>query len=207
MKEKPNSSARDLVYYILRGLVAVVAICAIFASLKDSFIQPSKRPLQSRVQAEMRSIQVAIECYYVDHAAYPAWNTGRSSAHKDFVNNPVYLLVPTFINRTEQRPEIHTLTTPVAYMSSLYTDPYAPAKGAGYAYWAGGCKTGWIVYSPGPDGNYEIVPWEDYQTSSVRPSTSLIAKTYDPTNGAKSPGDLWYTKNWPYTRDRQPIID
>jgi hypothetical protein len=49
---------------------------------------------------------------------------------------------------------------------------------------------GWILWSPGPDGRYDIDAARDYDPR-VPISPSLLEKTYDPTNGAVSAGDVW----------------
>ncbi|MEN6625677.1 MAG: hypothetical protein ABFD69_05550 [Candidatus Sumerlaeia bacterium] len=142
----------------------------------------------------MRSIQIAIESYYVDNSAYPAFAAGKDGINADLVLCPAYDQ-PTFMTRTPERPGLYTLTTPIQYMSAYPTDRFLLA-GASYAYsTCGSHDQSWILYSPGPDGIYEIVPREDYDPTKPVPSISLINKTYDPTNGGMSAGDIYKYKN------------
>ncbi len=67
-------------------------------------------------------------------------------------------------------------------------------SGATFGYWRNDEGTGWILFSPGPDGVYDIVPWEDYDPAN-HPTPALIEKSYDPTNGTYTRGDLWRVKN------------
>lgn len=160
----------------------------------DVFCEVDPRSPVGTAQADMRSIQIAIESYYVDCTAYPAWTTGKDGANADHVLCPAYDQ-PTFMIRTPERPGLYTLTTPIQYMSTYPHDRFSLA-GASYAYsTCGSHDQSWILYSPGPDGIYEIVPREDYDPAKPVPSPSLINKTYDPTNGGMSAGDIYKYKN------------
>ena len=62
-----------------------------------------------------------------------------------------------------------------------------------YAYYADG-HGGWLLFSPGPDRDYDTVPDEDYDSSAEVPSASLLTKIYDATNGVFSNGDVYRWK-------------
>lgn len=83
----------------------------------------------------------------------------------------------------------------MAYITRLPQDQFADAKEATCGYWSQK-DTGWILFSPGPDRRYEINPEKDYDPSKQSPQPELILKTYDPTNGITSAGDLWRVKHW-----------
>lgn len=155
----------------------LTAGCIVFFVWVPGYIDSPIRSRAGRVRADMRSLQIGVETYFIDHEAYPAWVMAEKSA-------------PGFMAKAGPHESIHTLTTPIAFISSYCTDPFAPGGGT-YAYWAGDCRQGWILYSPGPDEQYDIVPWEDYTPGSETPSAALIGKTYDPTNGEVSGGDIW----------------
>jgi type II secretory pathway pseudopilin PulG len=53
---------------------------------------------------------------------------------------------------------------------------------------------GWIVWSAGPDGDYDLNPSNikrAYSSTESVPSSLLIRHTYDPINGTTSGGDIW----------------
>lgn len=81
------------------------------------------------------------------------------------------------------------LTTPLAFVSGLYRDQYTHRGSLRYAYHTDG--HGWILFSPGPDRRYDIVPARDYDGSIPQPSPRLLLLSYDPTNGTASAGDVW----------------
>ncbi|MCE5228839.1 hypothetical protein LLG95_04485 [bacterium] len=161
--------------------------------------ESATRSKVSRVQSDLRALSLAIETYYVEHRAYPAWAVGNDGEnHLLSERNPSYG-VPTFMIRSAERPKLATLTTPVAYMPAYPQDQFPPdwqyRIRTAYAYRVGGkYGEGFILYSPGPDLVYDIVPEEDYDPAQRAPSVSLINKTYDPTNGIKSRGDIYRVK-------------
>ena len=57
-----------------------------------------------------------------------------------------------------------------------------------------GGAIGWIIWSPGPDGIYDIDPFADYDPRLTELPLSLLNKTYDPTNGTRSRGDVYRLK-------------
>ncbi|MBN1478383.1 hypothetical protein JXA47_16635 [Candidatus Sumerlaeota bacterium] len=102
--------------------------------------------------------------------------------------------------RTTRVPStmIHTLTTPVAYLHSHPTDPFADSPGATFGYFHD--PGGWIVWSPGPDrdenapegpGDLGALVEFTYDSSIAQPSPRLLTFQWDPTNGHQSSGDLF----------------
>jgi hypothetical protein len=65
---------------------------------------------------------------------------------------------PDAINRITfrtYRPQVldgqaQSITTPIAYLTSLPSDPFADTKGAAFGYW-NALDAGWIAWSYGPD--------------------------------------------------------
>jgi hypothetical protein len=123
--------------------------------------------------------------------------------------------MPTFRLRDERvvgpnNPGLRTLTTPIAYMTSLLKDPFADSKGAIFNYSvAGYFNEGWILWSFGPDTdeadhgdinvNFSVVPprvsESTYFPGGEFPSAELVANTYDPSNGTTSDGDIYRPKD------------
>jgi hypothetical protein len=78
------------------------------------------------------------------------------------------------------------LTTPIAYiLPPNHLDPFTDAPMTYHP--KGG---GWILISDGPDGLPQIDPAEDYETD-YKDNSRLILKTYDPSNGTLSDGDIY----------------
>ncbi|MCE5230651.1 hypothetical protein LLG95_13805 [bacterium] len=162
----------------------------------------------------------------MDCNSYPAQASSfpGSGAYgiNDLANCPVALAAscrwqPTWVHKRDQNDGVYTLTTPIAYMSSFASDPFASSKGATFAYSVGGSYgQGWIMWSYGPDmdeqattgnttggdvrvsqGMYRSQPGCDtyyYNPGTQTPSQQLIEATYDPTNGTNSNGDVYKLK-------------
>ncbi len=58
---------------------------------------------------------------------------------------------------------------------------------------AKGARAGWIFFSPGLDGDYDLVPSRDFDAAIAQPSAHLLTcgASYDPTNGTVSNGDIY----------------
>ena len=135
------------------------------ANAVPGFLAAQVQSKVSRVRSDMRSMATAIETYYIDHNTYP-------------VSLP--LAAPSGI------------TTPIAYNSSHFLDPFAPTLGDTLRYHTTG--DGWIIWSAGPDAVYGL-DWKVYNTEEEQPSDILLTQyTYDPTNGTISVGDIWRVK-------------
>lgn len=151
---------------------------------------------RSDVQSEMHSLQAAIEAYAIDTNMYPASTTNTAENYYGIyvAQAPELASIPTF--RLGGIPGAMSLTTPIAYMTRMPRDPFAPA-GATFAYYAKpGLKkdAGWILWSPGPDLKYDINAGNvarAYEHNGETASDLLVGLTYDPTNGTQSPGDIW----------------
>jgi prepilin-type N-terminal cleavage/methylation domain-containing protein len=176
----------------LLELLLVIAVVVILAAMigPDFGDRCPGRSLVSRVRTDHRSLATAIESYYVDHNCYPGHRPLAGHATK---------LKPLRKARGEDLFTLDTggadragLTTPVAYITSLFPDPFAPEPGLTFAYFTDG--PGWILLSPGPDLDYDIVPERDYDGSIPQPSPHLLLLGFDPTNGTESDGDLWRVK-------------
>jgi len=166
--------------FTLIELLIVVSIISILASIAvPNFIEAQTRAKVSRVKADMRSINTALESYRIDQPAYP----------------PYFLSPAIRLQPTSRR--LQPLTTPVAYMTSLPLDIFAKAtkdpnydtfdyvdEESGWIHfdppvdyqWTYGYA--WIMNSMGPDlvNQFRSIGWPDM--------------FYDPTNGTVSTGDI-----------------
>lgn len=87
--------------FTLIELLIVVAIIAILAAIAvPNFLEAQTRAKVSRALADMRSVVTGIESYRIDHNNYPPNDGG-------FLATPI------------------ELTTPIAYLTSRFPDPFA----------------------------------------------------------------------------------
>ena len=213
--------------FTLIELLIVVAIIAILAAIAvPNFLEAQVRSKVSRAKSDMRSLATGIESYYVDNNQYPL--SARTSREAACVGNVNYFLasnqgntaaattlraIPTFSAQQNASPRIGTLTTPVAYITSYFADPFLDTKGASFGYYSD--TNGWILWSAGPDTdqatqtqlggpgstpsvetvyNSQISQPSMVLTVGTRTGTGGGCYTYDPTNGTVSPGDVWRVK-------------
>jgi len=181
----------------------------------------------SRARTDMRSLAVAIEAYFVDNNTYPAYAIGLQSVNGALGAKVPASRLPSFrlpepptANQAGQSLRFQTLTTPIAYYTQYPNDSFVPGSKATFVYWSvqpgqpdpsgkivgkdSPVKgVGWILVSPGPDGEYDMAgEWDSYDPSLPLGNSRLIdgtnkkgsALTYDPTNGTVSKGDIWRMK-------------
>ncbi|MDI6782939.1 MAG: zinc-ribbon domain-containing protein [bacterium] len=164
---------------LILGIIAsvmIVFIIPILAAIAiPNFLTAKNRAQVYRTQAELRMCAVALESYYVDNNAYPL-------PDYDGQQNPV---VP------------HILTTPVSYVTSIPNDPFSFKRNQIYHYYTGIIeeeeKPYWILTGRGPDrkSDIEVTRYNPQYPDWQEPY--LILKSYDPTNGTVSQGDIFRT--------------
>jgi hypothetical protein len=144
----------------------------------------------SKIENELRSLSTAIEAYYYDHGSYPAMRP--LIEHCSYPKKLEVAGGADLFFTEPGKPGLEGLTTPVDYISSILQDPFTDRSIAcPYAYFSKGDF--WILFSMGYDWNYDIKPREHLQGSPEQIEQQLTPITYDPTNGEKSPGDIWYS--------------
>ncbi len=100
--------------FTLIELLIVVAIIAILAAIAvPNFLEAQVRSKVSRVNADMRSMATAIEAYHVDQNKYPEKIDGDKYPEG------------------YARYRLTSITTPIAYMSSIPGDPFCEMNLAG----------------------------------------------------------------------------
>lgn len=180
--------------------IALIAIVAAIAT-PPSYMIGSRRSPNAGVKADLRSLATAIESYHIDNNSYPAWTADSDrgvNAHSRTWKE-LKPPVPT-LSSSSAAYNIKTLTTPLAYISSYFVDPFA-AKGQQVTFGYYSINTvaesdpdGWILWSAGPDKDYDITMSNIeavYNLGSPVPNPLLVDITYDPTNGTKSNGDVY----------------
>lgn len=185
MKSDRSCRAHSVAGFTLIELLIVVAIIAILAAIAvPNFLEAQTRAKISRAQADVRTIATAVEAYIVDNNRYPSFFLP--------VGSPV------------GERAIFRLTTPVAYLTSIPSDPFQVGKpkksanvqknftlpwGPSYRYFEyqiaqGWPADGWSVRSMGPDTDWDLVG------DSSDGETTYFNGVYDATNGTLSNGDV-----------------
>ena len=155
------------------SLVMMLPAAAIFVAISlPNFFEAQTRARVARTKAELRVMEFGVEAYKIDHGTYPA--------------------------RADQ------ITTPVAYVSSVPRDVFAEEAERDpslvYAPLGLGSQNGrmgfhgFILLGRGPDCTLSIDPARDLPIDKpLKPDemqSILLPKTYDPTNGTNSAGDI-----------------
>jgi len=189
--------------FTLIELLIVVAIIAILAAIAvPNFLEAQTRAKVSRVMADMRTIATAIEAYTVDYNRHPRdWGEWHSPGPVLEFDSDYVLMV---------------LTTPIAYLTSIPMDPfgaqyrgitgfyfhkiypYITQQGLGHSYdslypndpaslfYGPRSRFQWMLLSGGPDTDAEF--GRRFGDASYAGDVLY----YDPTNGSKSHGDIYY---------------
>ncbi|MEQ8822303.1 MAG: prepilin-type N-terminal cleavage/methylation domain-containing protein [Sumerlaeia bacterium] len=114
--------------FTLIELLIVVAIIAILAAIAvPNFLEAQVRSKVSRAKADMRAIATAIESYAVDNNKYHP-GTSNVSGTIAFATTTVPGVDQPVGNQVNPRIERFSwITTPVAYITSIPSDPFAPS--------------------------------------------------------------------------------
>ena len=135
--------------FTLIELLIVVAIIAILAAIAvPNFLEAQTRSKVSRVKSDHRSLATAIETYYIDNNTYPASTVTGSLT----LDAGLYSAVPGTVGSTFRARNVSrllTITTPIAYVTSNFPDPFADTRGIGFRYWTD--QRGWVLGSFGPN--------------------------------------------------------
>jgi hypothetical protein len=150
---------------------AAMALPPIALAAAPNAIDIQTKSLVRAVETDLRILSGAIEQYQAASGAPPP--IGKQGAFGTF-GYPENLI---------------PLTTPLAYIDALPADPFnsSPKKTYGYL----PTPDGWIVFSPGPDGDFDIGLQIALEQRLDGLGAWLLGRTYDPTNGTVSGGDIW----------------
>ncbi|MFH0793454.1 MAG: prepilin-type N-terminal cleavage/methylation domain-containing protein, partial [bacterium] len=117
---------RKMAGFTLIELLIVVAIIAILAAIAvPNFLEAQIRSKVSRVRADHRSLATGLESYYVDNNLYPAWDCGNNGANAFAPTASGAHKIHTFRIRNATAPNLLTITTPTAYVTNYFPDPFA----------------------------------------------------------------------------------
>jgi prepilin-type N-terminal cleavage/methylation domain-containing protein len=181
---RPAPPRRAAAAFTLIELLIVVAIIAILAAIAvPNFLEAQTRAKVSRVKNDLRVCATAIESYAVDDNSYP-WD--------------YYWTFGTEWDTWRQ------LTTPIAYLTTIYLDPFSgktgpkapfayglqknrPSAPQRESYLAAGVQ--YLILSFGPDRE-ETWDWSNFGEAGADLLRQMREILYDPTNGTLSRGDV-----------------
>ena len=204
--------------FTLIELLIVVLIIAILAAIAvPNFLEFQTRAKVSRVKSDQRSLATAIEAYYVDNNEYPSMAKNTNGAMSVIPTAGAGAMNEcTF--RLRANSNLATLTTPISYITSYFSDAFATSRGTTFGYRQ--FSFTWILISWGPDrdeatgGDHRnLISTPDITTSPpivdnnfetafeiglAQPNSDYLAGVgykgtsliYDPTNGTTSEGDV-----------------
>jgi len=153
--------------FTLIELLIVVAIIAILAAIAvPNFLEAQVRSKVSRAKSDLRTIAVGLEAYYVDNNTYVG--SGVDQGAQGLTVNSMLAPPPNISNGGNASGRLtfqtfrplsvdgrgRTITTPIAYLNSLFVDPFADTRAAIYGYFSAcaiGSNSGWMMWSYGPD--------------------------------------------------------
>ncbi|MBI1292926.1 prepilin-type N-terminal cleavage/methylation domain-containing protein [bacterium] len=148
--------------FTLIELLIVVAIIAILAAIAvPNFLEAQVRAKVSRTQADMRSMALGVEAFRVDNNKYPE-GTDNADRYPETIQTYLGALAPGYYTfRSRGGGEIAgkdfaTLTTPVAYVTTVFLDPFVQQNGGILTYSYRDTKdkkNGYIITSFGPDSD------------------------------------------------------
>lgn len=184
IRKRPLSISISILFIVL----ALFAAWVVYPNIREGLVVLQRNDAVT----DMRYVATAIEAYYSDHQAYPTHHISNALNADSLVQGRRDLQInqPTFQVRTHAA----TLTTPVAYMTGYFSDPFAPYRGMSFRYFA--TEDWWMAWSAGPNQEYDL----DYrEIKEVLGDDEalwdlLLRNAFDPTNGTVSSGDIWRMK-------------
>lgn len=158
--------------FTLIELLIVVAIIAILAAIAvPNFLEAQTRAKVSRAKTDMRSLSVGVETYVIDYNSYLYCN-GNSSGLDQRGSTPP---------RVNSRPTFERLTTPVAYLTSIFPDPFRALR-----VW----DTNWNTAGDLPTRDLEVSRY--YYYTARNNSGDANARWDEAESAGGEPKPVWY---------------
>lgn len=168
-------------FTLIELLIVIAIILILIAIALPNFLEAQLRAKATKAKAEIRSLGIAMESYFLDFKIYPP----------ESEDNPY--------KRARSEAGLFWLTSPIKYMSTIPTDPFGDEGSGGEmtVYEMGGieavtkpckiCLETWAIFTRGPD-------YREDQIVSDHPHYGMYdnsVDSYSPTNGTRSPGDIF----------------
>lgn len=149
--------------FTLIELLIVVAIIAILAAIAvPNFLEAQIRAKVSRVKNDLRAIATGLESYRVDNNKFPL-GTDNPQQMPEQIADFLGTLAPGFYAFQTRTPsggvvgrDFFGVTTPIAYMTAIPTDPFAGQAAGFLTYCYRPTKAsgrGYVLTSVGPDAD------------------------------------------------------
>lgn len=180
--------------FTLIELLIVVAIIAILAAIAvPNFLEAQVRAKVARVKNDLRALNTGIETYRVDHNDY-VWGSDNPDTYSEEIGTflgPLAKGYYSFCTRTAAGAQVGRdfcgITTPIAYMTAIPTDPFASQAATFLTYCyrpATVTKNGFVLTSVGPDGDI-LAPNGKGTTNATN-----YLSTFNDTNSPSRIGDI-----------------
>lgn len=154
--------------FTLIELLIVVAIIAILAAIAvPNFLEAQTRAKVSRTLADQRSLATALESYVIDHNVYPPAFEGAWLGFSVFDPGNAGAVSARFI----------PLTTPIAYITSVFPEPFAVNGVAAMGGGGGGSTDDYDTY--------------DYIRSRDFEPSGILGMAFNGCGAAITSGSVW----------------
>jgi hypothetical protein len=153
----------------------------------------------NEVEANFKNIVPKLETRYQQEGAYytwAPWSTRRNQFEALKTLPPEIATLPTFAFSDAQFKNRSDLNLHPSQFGDPFSRPVARLAHAYYTtttQYGGAPIAGYIIWSCGPDGHYDLNAGniaQAYNPAENVPSDLLVGLTYDPSNGAASGGDI-----------------
>jgi type II secretion system protein G len=175
-------------FTLIELLIVIAIILILIAIALPNFLEAQLRARVTKAKAELRSLNTALQSYYLDWDVYPDESEGAVTTSGEGLG-------------------LFKLTSPIKYITSIPEDPFGTFDSEGQSdtsfilYESGGMEVGplnamggayrgcsecmitWCMWSKGPDSAQAI--------SGENPHYGGPVFNYSATNGSKSTGSLY----------------
>ncbi len=162
-------------------LLIVVAIIGILAAIAvPNFMAAKLRANVARAVSNMRSVETALESYFLDNNSYTSWAWDPGYAGFNMLTTPVAYVSGKEAFRNPFKPRSYFAT----HVAGREVDPFFELgtwKTSGSKFKIGFPTNAWLLESSGPDFG------DDYNANNY-PQEGLV---YQTSNGLKSHGDIY----------------
>ncbi len=174
-------------FTLIELLIVIAIILILIAIALPNFLEAQIRARVTKSKAEIRTIGIAMESYYLDWNVYP-WESEDNCASPGLQRS---------------RCGLAWLTNPIAYITSIPPDTFPNPNNEEESWMETGVVTAsrpnpidraaatWALFTRGPDGIDSELTSADPEIVYREAGGDGSADNYSPTNGTKSRGDIF----------------